>query len=61
MADKGLMLDAPSGASTENTKPRIEELELEEERFGEVNTETQKSETGTDLEVGAPSKLRVKG
>jgi hypothetical protein len=43
---------------------KVESSKLKRERFGELNTETQstqRSETGTDLEVGAPSKLRVKG
>jgi hypothetical protein len=54
VADKGLMLDAASRASTKDARLRVEGLELNGERFGELNTETQstqRSETGTDLEV----------
>jgi hypothetical protein len=53
VANTGLMLDAASRESTKNARLRVEGLELNGERFGELNTETQstqRSETGTDLE-----------
>jgi hypothetical protein len=63
VADKGLMFDAASRASTKDTRLRVEGSGLNGERFGELNTErprpargklrTQRSETGTDLEIGA--------
>jgi hypothetical protein len=54
VADKGLMLDAASRASTKDARLRVEGSELSGERFVELNTETQstqRSETGTDLEI----------
>ncbi len=67
VADKGLMLDAASSASTKDTRLRVEGSGLNEERFGELNTETQssqRSETGTELEIevglaASPSSLRM--
>ena len=56
VANTGLMLDAASRASTKDARLRVEGLELNGERFGELNTEmpsTQSSETGTDLEMEA--------
>src|ERR1700730_12043561 len=58
------MLDAASRASTKDAKLRVEGSELNGERLGEVDTETQRSETGTDLEIkvglaASPSFLRI--
>jgi hypothetical protein len=69
VADKGLKLDAASRASTKDTRLRVEGLELNGERFRELNAETprpgrgkrrtQRSEAGTDLgiEVGLAASL----
>jgi hypothetical protein len=56
VANTGLTLDAASRASTKDARLRVEGLELNGERFGELNAETlstQRSETGTDLEIEA--------
>jgi len=53
-----------AGKGLSERKLTVDSLKLDEEGFGELNTETQstqRSETGTDLEMRAPSKLRVKG
>jgi hypothetical protein len=44
VADKGLMLDAASRASTNDIRLTVERLELNGERFGELSTESQSSE-----------------
>jgi len=54
VANKRLRLDGASTASTKDTRLRVEGSELNGERFGELNTETQSrqsSETGKDLEM----------
>jgi hypothetical protein len=53
VANTGLMLDAASRASTKDASLRVEGVELIGERFGELDAETQRSETGTDLEIEA--------
>jgi hypothetical protein len=39
VANTGLMLDVASRASTKDARLQVEELELNGERFGELNTE----------------------
>jgi hypothetical protein len=46
VANTGLMLDAASRASTKDARLRVEGLELNGERCGELNTERQRSENG---------------
>jgi hypothetical protein len=63
VANKRLMLDAAVKGVNERCKVtswRVGGLELNGERFGGLNAETQSSETGADLERGAGRGERVR-